>query len=205
MGLLTRERTATLGNYKKFAFSLASFMLILLADGFIATVIISALRPVPVRAEVSPYLATESGSCVWLAINQARTGITLPASCRVDAAAPPVQAVVSTAASVNTYDFGNCTYWVAERRAQIGQPIPDTWGDAEAWADQAAADGYSVDHTPAYGAIMQTAAGVGHVAFVESVDSDGTWHISEMNAIGFDEVDYKALPASIVANFYFIH
>jgi surface antigen len=46
---------------------------------------------------------------------------------------------------------------------------------------------------------------VGHVAFIESVDADGTWHISEMNAIGFDEVDYRALPASAAANYYFIH
>ena len=35
--------------------------------------------------------------------------------------------------------------------------------------------------------------GLEHVAYVESVDPDGTWHISEMNVVGFDEIDTKAI------------
>src|SRR5260370_25153259 len=97
----------------------------------------------------------------------------------------------------DTYAFGNCTYWAFMRRAQVGEPIPTTWGNAATWALRAMLDGYHVDQKPTKYAIMQTpnaAGGLGHVAFVESIDPNGTWHISEMNVVGFDEVDDKAMP-----------
>lgn len=106
------------------------------------------------------------------------------------------------------YDYGNCTYWVSMRRAQVGEPIPNTWGNAATWAVRALLSGYKVDHTPSQYAIMQIPNvdnGLGHVAFVEGVDSDGTWHISEMNVVGFDEIDNKAMPASTAADYSFIH
>lgn len=106
------------------------------------------------------------------------------------------------------YALGNCTYWVYARRAQVGEPIPNTWGNAATWAPHAKADGYVVDHTPTQYAIMQApyvAEGLGHVAFVESVDPDGTWHISEMNVLGLYIVDHKAMPASAAAQYNFIH
>jgi surface antigen len=106
------------------------------------------------------------------------------------------------------YAFGNCTWWVSLRRIQIGLPIPNNWGNAATWATNARLAGYVVDHNPSYGAIMQISNvdhGLGHVAFVEGVDPDGTWHISEMNVVGFDEVDSKALPASAAAAYSFIH
>jgi surface antigen len=40
---------------------------------------------------------------------------------------------------------------------------------------------------------------------VESVDADGTWHISEMNVLGLDVVDHKAMPLSAAAGYDFIH
>lgn len=105
------------------------------------------------------------------------------------------------------YDYGNCTYWVSLRRAQINEPIPQHWGDAHYWDDNAILDGYIVDHTPSYGAIFQTDAGaLGHVAFVEKVDpATGAWTISEMNAVGFDEVDQRTFPAAAAFNYNFIH
>lgn len=106
------------------------------------------------------------------------------------------------------YDYGNCTYWAAMRRAQVGQPIPNTWGNAATWSIRALFDGYKVDHTPSQYAIMQIPNvdnGLGHVAFVESVDPDGTWHISEMNVVGFDEIDNKAMPAAAAKSYSFIH
>jgi surface antigen len=93
-------------------------------------------------------------------------------------------------------------------RAQIGEFIPNTWGNAATWSTNALLDGYVVDQTPSYGAIMQTpnaAGGLGDVAFAKSVDADGTWHISEMNAVGFDEVDYKTMLPSASAGYSFIH
>jgi surface antigen len=108
----------------------------------------------------------------------------------------------------DTYAFGNCTYWVFMRRSQVGLPIPTTWGNAATWAPRAVANGYEVDHTPTQYAIMQTPDvdhGLGHVAFVESVDPDGTWHISEMNVVGFDEIDHKAMPPASASGYNFIH
>jgi surface antigen len=106
------------------------------------------------------------------------------------------------------YAWGNCTWWAAMRRAQIGEPIPNSWGNAATWATRAATDEYLVDNTPSYGAIMQIPDvdnGLGHVAFVESVDPVGTWNISEMNVEGLDVVDYRSMPASAAADYSFIH
>lgn len=106
------------------------------------------------------------------------------------------------------YAFGNCTYWVFMRRAQVGQPIPNSWGNAATWEVNALFQGYAVDHIPSQDAIMQISnvdGGLGHVAFVEQVDPNGTWHISEMNVMGFDEVDDQTMPASAAQQYYFIH
>ena len=110
--------------------------------------------------------------------------------------------------SNDSYAFGNCTYWVFILRAQINDPIPNTWGNAINWASRAAADGYTVNQIPSYGSIMvdvNAPGGLGHVAFVENVDSSGNWTISEMNRVGFDEVDTRTLPASATSSYYFIH
>jgi surface antigen len=106
------------------------------------------------------------------------------------------------------YAWGNCTWWVFILRSQIGETIPNSWGNAATWASRAQADGYLVDHTPAYGAIMQISDvdhGLGHVAFVESVSADGSWTISEMNVKGLDVVDTKTLSAADAASYNFIH
>ncbi|HSX06306.1 MAG TPA: CHAP domain-containing protein [Candidatus Saccharimonadia bacterium] len=106
------------------------------------------------------------------------------------------------------YDYGYCTYWVALRRIQVGESIPNDWGNAINWATRAFLNGYSVNHTPTQWAIMQTQnspGGLGHVAFVESVDADGTWHISEMNAVGWDETNNRTMPASAAVRYNFIH
>jgi surface antigen len=121
---------------------------------------------------------------------------------------PAASTASLTSSYVNDYAWGNCTYWVDERRAEIADPIPSTWGNAATWAERAEADGYVVNHTPSPGAIMQLPNvdyGLGHVAFVESVDSDGIWNISEMNVEGLDVVDHKAMPASAAADYFFIH
>lgn len=126
-------------------------------------------------------------------------------------ATPPPAAPAAPIASIHTanlYTRGNCTWWAATRRAQINKPIPNSWGNAATWAQRAARDGYAVDHTPTIGAIMQTpnsARGLGHVAFVEKVDPDGTWHISEMNVIGLGKVSRNAMPAAAAARYNFIH
>ena len=55
-------------------------------------------------------------------------------------------------------------------------------GNANNWASAAAASGYTVNNSPSAGAILQTSQGAyGHVAYVESVGSDGSVTVSEMN------------------------
>jgi surface antigen len=108
--------------------------------------------------------------------------------------------------TVDTYDFGECTYWAALRREQSGHAIPNSWGNANTWAIRAAAAGYLVDHVPEVGAIMETTAGpYGHVAYVESVGMDGSWTISEMNFKGWDMVDSRSLASSYAGEYSFIH
>ncbi len=86
-------------------------------------------------------------------------------------------------------------------------PIPTSWGNANTWAINARADGYSVDHIPLPGAIMATTDGdLGHVAYVTKVDLiTGEWTISEMNAPHLDVVDTRTLPASQAILYEFIH
>jgi surface antigen len=88
----------------------------------------------------------------------------------------------------NRFAFGNCTYYVFNRR-----PVP--WqGDAWAWYGNAQALGFSTGQTPRPGAIMVTwESGYGHVAYVESVNGDGSWIVSEMNYVAFNTVDRRLI------------
>jgi len=107
------------------------------------------------------------------------------------------------------YDYGECTYWVALMRLKIGEPIPNTWGNAITWATRAKADGYVVNHQPTVGSIMQNPyalGGLGHVAFVIAVNpSNNNWTVSEMNRIGWDEVDIRSIDGSLASKYNFIH
>lgn len=88
----------------------------------------------------------------------------------------------------NGYAPGYCTWHVANRRAQIGRPLPANLGDAYTWDNNAALAGFRVDRNPAPGAavVTKTSSRPGHVAFVENVtyNEDGSIAsviISEMN------------------------
>lgn len=107
----------------------------------------------------------------------------------------------------NLYDWGQCTWHVFNRRAETGQPISTYWWNADHWANNAQADGYTVNNTPAAGSIMQNYEGpIGHVAYVEQVNGDGSILISEMNyntPPGI--VDYRTIPASMASSYNYIH
>lgn len=107
----------------------------------------------------------------------------------------------------NTYEWGNCTYWVFALRLQNGHPIPTTWGNANTWDDGAIRDGYEVNNTPEIGAIFQTDDGKwGHVAYVSEVNPvSGEWKISEMNIKGLNVVSTRTFAATSASNFNFIH
>lgn len=116
--------------------------------------------------------------------------------------------LANASASVgNRYAFGNCTWYAYERRAQLGRPIGSFWGNASTWAMNARAAGFTVNSTPAPGAILQNGggyAGYGHVAVVETINGD-SFTVSEMNYAGFNVVSSRTIPMSQAGNYSFIH
>jgi surface antigen len=112
------------------------------------------------------------------------------------------------AASVgNRYDYGYCTWYAYNRRAQLGRPVGSFWGNASTWASYARASGYRVDNRPAPGAVMQSGGygGYGHVAVVESVGADGSVTVSEMNYAGWNVVSSRTIPAGQASAYNYIH
>jgi LysM repeat protein len=93
------------------------------------------------------------------------------------------------------FPWGYCTWYVSTKRF-----VP--WlGNAIDWWPNAAAMGFPEGMTPRVGAIMVTRESyVGHVAYVESVDGNGGFTISEMNYKGFGIVDQR----SFASNPYFL-
>ena len=148
-----------------------------------------------------------------------RPGYVAPAAVVEHPAAPaPVAAPVMTQPSVDTsagnmYAFGNCTSYAYERRMQLGRPIGSFWGNAATWNAFAMQQGFTVNKTPAPGAVFQMPAFVdaytsayGHVGIVESVNGDGSINVSEMNyAGGFNMVTYRTIPAWQAALYNYIH
>ena len=88
----------------------------------------------------------------------------------------------------NKFPVGWCTYYVATKRNV-------TWnGDAGYWYQNASYQGYQVGPTPKVGSIMVTwESWAGHVAYVEAVNPDGSWVVSEMNWVAFDVIDQRTI------------
>ncbi len=120
--------------------------------------------------------------------------------------------------SYNGYDYGFCTWYVANRRAQIGRPLPSNLGNANTWAILAASFGIATGSTPQVGAAAVKHSGPpGHVAFVESVNADGSFWISEMNSYGqasmtdttgrggWGTVDWKLIPPELAGTYSYVY
>lgn len=104
------------------------------------------------------------------------------------------------AGSGGHFSWGWCTWYVSTQRY-----VP--WmGNARDWYHNAQAFGFQVGHTPRVGAIMVTRESwYGHVAYVESVDGDGGFTVSEMNYKGFGVVDqrhFNAVPSYVIGFIY---
>lgn len=107
-----------------------------------------------------------------------------------------------TNSGANYYTWGQCTYYVYDK---VGGSIGNTWGNANNWANAAAQSGYTVNNTPKAGAVMQTTqGGYGHVAYVESVNSDGSVTVSEMNYQGVGVVSTRTISASQASSYNYI-
>lgn len=106
----------------------------------------------------------------------------------------------------NTYDQGECTYYVFKKVKDDGMMIERSWGNAEHWAGRAEKDDYTVNEKPAKGALMQTERGeIGHVAYIESVNNDGSFEISEMNFHKPSEITERTILAEDIADYNYIH
>ena len=118
----------------------------------------------------------------------------------------------SFVAALNGGYFGQCTYYMYNRFAQLGAPIRTTaLGNAAEWPANAAAAGYGVSSTPRAGTAIVFQRGVGgadpvygHVGFVERVNADGSLFISEMNVQGVNVISTRTIPASVAAQATYI-
>lgn len=116
-------------------------------------------------------------------------------------------------AALNGGYFGQCTYYVYNRFAQLGAPIrTSVLGNAAEWPANASAAGYSVSSTPRAGTAIVFQYGVGgahpvygHVGFVERVNADGSVFISEMNVQGVNVISTRTIPASVAAQCSYIN
>ncbi len=99
------------------------------------------------------------------------------------------------------FTYGQCTWYVASRRN-----VPWT-GDAWMWWGNARAMGYPEGQVPEPGAIMVTWESLiyGHVAYVEQVNADGTFVISEMNFKAWNVIDTRTLRTKDVPLLGFIY
>lgn len=88
----------------------------------------------------------------------------------------------------NGYDYGWCTWYVSNRRAEMGRPVPANLGNAYSWYSIAQRAGLPTGLSPAVGAVAANQVG-NHVAVVEQMNADGSFWVSEMNASGQRGID----------------
>lgn len=94
------------------------------------------------------------------------------------------------------YPFGQCTWYAAVRRAELGRPVARQLGNGGTWHYKMAAS-----REPTVGSIMD---GAGHVAIVEMVEPGVGIYISEMNGYryggGWGRVGFGFIPWSQAVN-----
>lgn len=115
-------------------------------------------------------------------------------------AAAPAPGPQMSAGGGNHFSYGYCTWYVANRRY-----IP-WFGNAIEWWPNARAYGYAEGQTPQVGAVMVTSeSSAGHVAYVESVNADGSWTVSEMNYVAWGVVSTRTIRPGQVPLLGFIY
>ena len=131
---------------------------------------------------------------------QAAPVVAAPATTTAAPAATASSAAVATTTTTgrvsaghvgNRYAWGNCTWYVYNRKPNLGS----FWGNGGyGWLSAAQAAGFATGSAPVAGAIGVEA---GHVVIIESVNGNGTVNLSEMNyAGGLGQIHYRTAPAS---------
>ncbi|MCB5603777.1 CHAP domain-containing protein [Bifidobacterium breve] len=97
-----------------------------------------------------------------------------------------VAATGTPVGKITTYATGQCTWWAAARRLQIGKPVDGYMGDGWMWASSARKFGYPTGGGIQLGDVASFAKGYlgasadyGHVAIVEEIKDDGSIVVSE--------------------------
>lgn len=99
-----------------------------------------------------------------------------------------------------SYGMDQCTWYVFNRVTQLGGKVGDYMGNGADWKESGEAQGYQTSNRPKAGYVISFKQGVagyhplyGHVAFVESVTSEGIL-ISEGDA---SYLSYRVIPNEI--------
>jgi surface antigen len=99
-------------------------------------------------------------------------------------------------------DTGNtnpAAFWFTDWMPNSG----NRWGDASNWESHAQSLGYRVDTIPAVGAVAWFS--YGHVAYVESVNSDKTVNVSEYNYHLDYNYDTRSNVSNVAAFIHIVH
>jgi len=108
--------------------------------------------------------------------------------------------------AINTYDEGQCTYYVFDKVRDDGNMIAQSWNDAKYWAMRAEEEGYKVNQRPRKGSLLQSDRGKqGHVAYVEHVYPNGSIKITEMNYTKPYYISERILTKHDTQRYQFIH
>jgi surface antigen len=135
-----------------------------------------------------PAQAAPAGSVPTSAVVPLATGV------------PGVPSSQSSHGANPRFPWGQCTYYVSLRRS-----VP--WdGDAWTWYGNARRYGRPEGRVPVQGAIVVTwGSWYGHVAYVERVNPDGSFVISEMNVKGLGVRDERTVTLSSLPVIGFIY
>jgi surface antigen len=90
---------------------------------------------------------------------------------------------------------------------QIGKPLPTNLGNAITWLSLARKAGLPTGSVPQAGAALyhKDISGLGHVAFVEKVNEDGSAMISDMNYPTWGRVTYRTIQPGEFGKYAFIY
>lgn len=90
----------------------------------------------------------------------------------------------------HVFPYGFCTYWAAKQYGGV-----EWGGNANQWLRNAKAYGHAEGKTPKKGAIYVEPwlSAWGHVSYVTSVGSNGSFTVSEMNYAGWARVSYRTI------------
>jgi surface antigen len=103
----------------------------------------------------------------------------------------------------NTYSYGYCTWYVYNRRMELGSPVSSNLGNAYTWSIIT----NTIDnHNPTVGSVvvMKDVSYYGHVGVVEKIEDNGDIVISEMNYIGWNVMNTRTISAGQAALYSYI-